>query len=89
MALHIAADHVDRLARELVAVTGENLTTAVGKALEERLARVRPPKRSPEDEERWRRLEERIERNRAELVASGFKPPTKEELEEMLGFDQY
>jgi antitoxin VapB len=92
MALHIASERVDRLARELAAATGERLTTTVERALEERLARVKPPARSPEWEEEWRRLEQSIARTRVEALASanaGAKPMTKEELEAMLGFDEY
>jgi hypothetical protein len=89
MALHIASEHVDRLARELVAVTGEKLTTAVGKALEERLARVRPNGPSPSEEERWRQIEAMCAESRAQAVALGIEPLTKQELEEMLGFDEY
>jgi hypothetical protein len=85
MALHIASPHVDRLARELVAVTGEKLTTAVGKALEERLARVRPNGPSPSEEERWRQIEEICARSRAEAAAMGFVAPTKEEMDELWG----
>jgi len=45
MALNIKSDEADRLARELAAVTGESLTTAVTVALQERLKRVRPRSR--------------------------------------------
>lgn len=41
MALSIKNDEADALARELVGVTGESLTTAVTEALRERLARER------------------------------------------------
>lgn len=41
MALSIKTDKADRLARELVAATGETMTRAVETALEERLARLR------------------------------------------------
>ena len=40
MALHITDRQTDKLARDLVRETGESLTVAVNKALEERLARV-------------------------------------------------
>jgi antitoxin VapB len=40
VALNIKNDEAERRARELAAVTGESLTTAVTLALEERLARV-------------------------------------------------
>ena len=41
MALSIKSDKADRLARELVTVTGESLTDAVTIAIEDRLARER------------------------------------------------
>lgn len=41
MALSIKTDEADRLARELAAATGETLTDAVTKALQERLDRVK------------------------------------------------
>ena len=40
MALNIKDPQVDRLARDLAAATGESITTAVGRALTERLERV-------------------------------------------------
>lgn len=40
MALHLNNPRTDRLARELARETGESLTDAVNKALEERLDRV-------------------------------------------------
>jgi antitoxin VapB len=40
MALHLNNPKTDRLARELARETGESLTEAVNKALEERLGRV-------------------------------------------------
>ena len=42
MALSIKDDDADRLARELAMTTGESLTTAIRKALAERLKRVPP-----------------------------------------------
>jgi antitoxin VapB len=41
MALNIKDPATDRLARELVAATGESITVAVRTAMEERLRRVR------------------------------------------------
>lgn len=41
MALSIKTDEADRLARELSKLTGETMTTAVTRALAERLARER------------------------------------------------
>lgn len=41
MALNIKDSETDRLARELAAVTGESITVAARRAIEERLQRVR------------------------------------------------
>lgn len=41
MALNIKDPETDRLARELADVTGESITVAARRAIEERLARVR------------------------------------------------
>ncbi len=41
MALSIKSEEADRLARELAAITGETLTTAIVVALKERLQRER------------------------------------------------
>jgi antitoxin VapB len=57
MALSIKSAEADRLARELAATTGESLTEAVTRALEERLARARrrPAARDVELDAIWRR----------------------------------
>jgi antitoxin VapB len=55
MALSIKDERADRLARELARRTGESLTEAVTRALEERLKRVAPRKR---DERKLARLNE-------------------------------
>lgn len=41
MSLNIKSDEVERLVRELAALTGESLTAAVSVALRQRLAQVR------------------------------------------------
>lgn len=41
MSLNIKNEHTHRMAQELAALTGESLTTAVSKAVEERLNRVK------------------------------------------------
>jgi antitoxin VapB len=79
MALHIASDRVDRLARELASVTGERLTTAVERALEQRLERVRATVVDPERAERVALLRETVTRCREAVLTSGVQPPTKEE----------
>jgi antitoxin VapB len=48
MGLSIKNDLTERLARELARETGESLTTAIRRALEERLARLEG-RRSPSD----------------------------------------
>ena len=89
MALYIRSEQVDRLARELAAATGESITEAVGTALAERLQRVRPHEPSPSERERWQDIRRLCTDTRELARQTGFTPPTKEELEEMLGFDQY
>jgi antitoxin VapB len=49
MALHIRQERTEKLARELAKRTGETLTGAVHKALEERLGRVAKTNRLSED----------------------------------------
>jgi len=44
MSLEIRAPEADALARELAAATGEDVDTAVVRAIEERLARTRRPR---------------------------------------------
>ena len=48
MGISIKNDHTEELARELARETGESLTTAITRALEERLARLEG-RRSPAD----------------------------------------
>lgn len=47
MALSIKSIEAEQLAREIAARTGESLTGAIQKALEERLARLNNNRRSP------------------------------------------
>ncbi len=42
MALHINNPEVEQKVREMASLTGESITEAIGKAAEERVARVRP-----------------------------------------------
>lgn len=79
MALHIASARVDRLARELASVTGERLTTAVERALEQRLERVRESAPDPERAERIARLREMLMAWREKAGVDGTAAPTKEE----------
>jgi antitoxin VapB len=55
MGISIKNDHAERLARELARETGESLTTAITRALEERLARVEG-RRSPADKRALARM---------------------------------
>jgi antitoxin VapB len=88
LAFYIRSEQVDRLARELAAATGESITEAVGKALAERLQRVRPHEPSPSERERWQAIRRLCMDAREIARQTGFTPPTKEELEEMLGFER-
>jgi antitoxin VapB len=47
MAISIKSLETERLARELASRTGESLTGAIQKSLEERLARLKQQRRSP------------------------------------------
>jgi antitoxin VapB len=49
MALSIKTEAADRLARQLAALTGETMTEAVTRALEERLERLRAERTGEED----------------------------------------
>lgn len=59
MGLNIKNEHVHELARRLASMTGENMTVAIERALEERLERVSV---HAEGEERLRRVEEILKR---------------------------
>lgn len=76
MALSIKSEKADRLARELAQATGESITEAVTKAIDERLQRER---RSSEDvARRLRRLSEEAGR----LPLLDARPE-----DEVLGYD--
>jgi antitoxin VapB len=87
MALRIESEQIDRLARALAEATGESVEDAVSKAIQERLERVRPRRLSPSEQERRERAMQHILEAREIALATGFKAPTKEEIEEMLGMD--
>lgn len=59
MALHIESDEAERLARELAAITGESLATAVTAALAERLGRFARPN-DPARRQALREIRERV-----------------------------
>jgi antitoxin VapB len=77
MALSIKSDEADRLARELVAETGESLTEAVVIALQERLVRKRA-RQGPPMGVRLRRLQSDV----ATLPVLDPRTPN-----EILGYD--
>ena len=61
----------------------------MGKALAERLQRVTPYDPSPSERERWQGIRRLCTDPREIARQTGFTPPTKGELGEMLGFDQH
>lgn len=80
MAFHVRNQKADRLVRELQDVTGESLTTAVTRALEERLGREREAVRFRNSDplsvvqESWERLagvEVRDTRSADEILGYG------------------
>lgn len=81
MTLHIKDEKADRLARELAAATGETLTEAVTRAIEERLGRYR------------RRSEAEVEARRKgmmEILKEIDKLPVLDDRtpDEILGYDE-
>jgi antitoxin VapB len=88
MALYLKSPDADRLAREVVGLTGETITDAVTKALEERLARLRTERRENAADERRRRIEGIFARARARAKAEGITPPTPEEMDEIVGYNE-
>lgn len=81
MALNIKSREADRLARELAALTGESITDAVTKAVEDRLARERGLRETTR-EERRRKLDEIADRMAAYPVLDG-RP-----MDELLGYNE-
>lgn len=82
MALSIKSHTADRLARELVQLTGETITEAVTKALAERLQREREVRKAREEE--VQRLLEYAAQIRKDY---DLRPVTKQEIDEMWGDD--
>ena len=80
MALSIKDEKADRLARELAKRTGESLTEAVTRALEERLKRVAPQKRNERKLARLNEIALRIARM-PELDARSA--------DEIIGYDEH
>lgn len=81
MALNIKDPETDRLARELAAATGESITVAARRALEERLQRVRA--RAAVHPEQHHELDEIVRRGRARSTKDGRTP------EEIVGYDEH
>ena len=80
MGISIKNDHTEQLARELARETGESLTTAITRALEERLARLEG-RRSPA---------ERLALARAVLRRLDALPVLDERpADEILGYDEH
>lgn len=79
MALHIKDPKADRLARELAEVTGETLTEAITRALEERLAKQR---KAMSLEERRARIEKLLSEFDALPVLDDRSP------DEIIGYDE-
>jgi len=79
MALNIKDVETDRLARQLAAETGETITVAARRAIEERLARVRARKTTAPEADELRAL---IARGRARPILDD-RPD-----HEVLGYDE-
>lgn len=79
MSLEIRSPRADRLAQELASATGEDIDTAVERAIEERLARV-PRPLPPERRAQVKALLDRL----ARMPVLDPRSP-----EEIIGFDQH
>ncbi len=80
MAMSIKSLQVERLVREVVARTGESLTGAIQRALEERLERLKAERRNPG---MVTQLEEILHRVDQLPVLDGRTP------DEILGYDEH
>lgn len=80
MALNIKDAETDRLARELAAATGESITVAARRALEERLQRVRARAAVQPTQ---RQLDELVRRGRARRLKD------TRTAEEIVGYDDH
>jgi antitoxin VapB len=79
MALNIKDAETDRLARELAALTGETITVAARRAIEERLARLRARSAAQPAAEELREL---VRRGRARAALDSRAA------DEILGYDR-
>ncbi|WP_203568945.1 type II toxin-antitoxin system VapB family antitoxin [Aestuariimicrobium ganziense] len=80
MALNIKDEATDRVARELASLTGESITVAVRRSMEERLHRLRAQQRR---HTAGRSLQSYIDRARARPLLD-----TRPE-DEVLGYDEF
>ncbi len=80
MALSIKDPETDRLARAVADATGESITEAIRRALEERLARVKAHHASYRLETAVRRVQERL----VALPVLDARDP-----DELLGYDEH
>ena len=80
MALSIKDPETDRLARALAEATGETLTEAIRRAIEERLARQKPRSAHYRIQTAVRRVQERL----ASLPVLDPRPA-----DELLGYDEH
>jgi len=79
VAISIKDEVTNRLARELAAATGESLTEAIRRALEERLARERRQSHAYPLAERVRRVQERLRQ---------FAVVDARRADELVGYDE-
>lgn len=80
MTLNIKDAETDRLARELAAETGESITVAARRAIEERLARVRARRSADPAAEELRAI---VQRGRARAVVDDRSA------EDIMGYDEH
>ncbi|MEK7862986.1 MAG: type II toxin-antitoxin system VapB family antitoxin [Chloroflexota bacterium] len=80
MALSIRNRRVERLARDLARRSGENMTRAIERSLEERLARLRPEKEKLALSRKIRRIVRSI---------SGLPDLDTRTADEILGYDEH
>jgi antitoxin VapB len=80
MAISIKSIETERLAREVAAKTGESLTAAIQKALEERLERLRQQRRSQIVTSQLEDILQRVD----QLPILDSRTP-----EEILGYDEH
>jgi antitoxin VapB len=80
MAISIKNSHTEKLARQVAEVTGESITEAIQKSLQERIERLQKQRRQKQVEAR---LEEIVLRLRALPVLD------KRSADEIIGYDEH